>query len=151
MRSMVMGLLALGVMLLGADLAQAQRVTPPLAAAGPITPGTVEQTVVGITQVLSLRGPSYGGAPRSADDLLLYNEHTGAAWLVVNVGWLYGQHGTAYHLPTYQMECVVYVPLPPGLRLTASHIDEDGFTDVIGLRVADGKVFRFYRRGWSGC
>lgn len=136
---------------LTAASAQAQRATPALTTPGPIAAGAIEQGPVGVTQILTLQGINYGGEVKANNhDLLLYNEHTGHAWFVYNKGILYGQFNYSPNVSTPQHECVVFAPLAPGLKLTATKIDDDLVDDIVGVR-ADGKIFRYYRRGWPGC
>lgn len=132
-------------------VSEAQRLSPPLNAAGPFTLGAPESTVTGLTQILTLTGPNYVGQPKPFDDLLFYNATTGQAWIIVNLGSLYGQTSQSRNTSVAQFECIVFVQLEPGLTLTATHIDEDRLTDILGYRPTDGRIFRYYRRGFPGC
>lgn len=125
----------------------AQRAVPPLS-----TPQTfVEDVDAGAPGDLiwvSLRDTN-----KTANDLVIYDKTTGAAYVVINYGPLYGFAGFApgVYVPVLEVGCGLM--LRPGLSVLLAHdADGDGREDLIGHDKVTGAVVRYFRRGDTyGC
>jgi len=75
--------------------------------------------------------------PKTTDDLLIYDRATGSSLLV-----------TTYPFPGlgYITETFLYVVLPAGVTWTATDLDGDGSSDLIGYHTRTGEVVRVYRQ-----
>lgn len=136
------------LVLSAAPVSAQQRTIPPATAPGPFAASRVEHGVPGDYVILPLQDTlaQVPSIVKRYADLLFYDPtQPGPSLLVVSVINPYGAGAV--------LDCYQWVWLPPGLRLTAAHLDHDLRQDVIGYHPATGEIYRWYRRGsqTAGC